>query len=63
MSGKIVNINRKRSKEKDDDDYEKCALCNKKTHEKKDTNIIKRSCYIPGCGQLCGPCYLDIYGK
>ncbi len=45
------------------DDYEVCAICQKKTNVKKSTNVIYRNEYVYGVGQLCHKCYMDTYKK
>ena len=39
-----------------DSDYEHCVICGKVTKYKKTDNILWRSGYIEGSGQLCFEC-------
>lgn len=42
------------------DEVEKCILCGKDTEYVFKIPIQERNYYIPGCGQLCKQCYLEI---
>jgi hypothetical protein len=38
-----------------------CVNCNKETKYNRDTNINRRQHYVEGGGQLCEPCWDEIY--
>ena len=50
-------------KPQENEAYDCCVLCGKKTEYSKDIPIDKRIGYIEGCGQLCTGCYKDTYPK
>jgi tagatose-1,6-bisphosphate aldolase non-catalytic subunit AgaZ/GatZ len=41
--------------------HDSCVSCGKETRYEKDTNINLRKYYIQGSGQLCPPCYGELY--
>lgn len=42
--------------------YERCAVCGAVTDVPADTPISGRKCYVPGGGQLCRKCCIELYG-
>ena len=40
---------------------DKCVMCNKETQYNQTDNINNRNHYVEGAGQLCKPCWSDIY--
>ena len=42
--------------------YEKCVACGATTNVPVDTPISERKCYVPGAGQLCRKCCIELYG-
>ena len=68
---RILGINRKNdinfkgkkeSGENDTCDCEKCVACGATTNVPVDTPISERKCYVPGAGQLCRTCCIELYG-
>ena len=43
-------------------DYERCAVCGAMTDVLADTPVSGRKCYVPGGGQLCRKCCIELYG-
>ena len=43
------------------DENDRCVYCGRDSGIKSNTPIEERVCYIPGCGQLCGDCYIETY--
>ena len=41
--------------------YERCALCKRQTDVPVDLEIGRRCFYIEGAGQLCPACYRELY--
>ncbi len=41
---------------------ERCVSCGIVTDIPVDKDISERSCYVPGIGQLCKKCCMEIYG-
>lgn len=60
----IVNENTKENKDpaeaEDNDEYEYCILCRKKTNVLKDTPVDLRDYYVHGGGQLCMECAVSL---
>ena len=42
---------------------DKCNMCDVETKYSRDTHIHNRRHYIEGAGQLCEPCWNNIYKK
>ena len=42
--------------EKEEEEFDVCVSCGKETKHKKTDNIVYRSGYIEGAGQLCFMC-------
>ncbi len=40
---------------------EVCAACGAVTDVPVDTPVGERMCYVPGGGQLCRPCCMELY--
>lgn len=45
------------SKSQKQEEFEYCIVCEEKTNVKKSENIVFRSGYIEGAGQLCFKCH------
>ena len=45
-----------------DRNYERCVVCGARTDVPVDTPVGERKCYVPGGGQLCGKCCIELYG-
>ena len=64
----IVNkifVNRKKKTSQMDsgeNSFERCVLCGAVTDVPRQMPVSKRKCYIPGAGQLCRDCCIDLYG-
>ena len=58
----ISSKRKKESGENDTCDYEKCAACGVTTNVPSGTPISERKCYVPGAGQLCRKCCIELYG-
>ena len=62
---KIINISSVKEK-KNTDPYskplERCISCGEFTNVPVNTPIKDRICYVPGAGQLCEKCCVELYG-
>lgn len=47
----------------EDEAFESCVLCHRRTDVPRGTPVGKRRHYIEGAGQLCGACWRETYGK
>ncbi len=56
-----VSVRRPKIRSVGRDEWESCVLCGKKTSIRSDTDINRRTCYVEGCGQLCGECFQAVY--
>jgi hypothetical protein len=45
------------------EEKERCVMCGELTDIDVKTDVEARETYIAGVGQLCGECYVSIYGK
>lgn len=42
--------------------FERCVLCGEVTEVPRLKPIGERKCYVPGAGQLCRKCCMELYG-
>ena len=42
--------------------YEKCVVCRATTDVPTDMPVSERKWYVPGAGQLCKKCCMELYG-
>ena len=43
-------------------EYERCVVCRAVTDIRKNMPVKERKCYVPGAGQLCRKCCIELYG-
>lgn len=46
----------------DENSFERCVLCGAVTDVPFQQPVSERKCYVPGAGQLCEKCCIDLYG-
>lgn len=49
-------------KEKYAEQMERCVLCGAPTDVPVMQSVNERKCYVPGAGQLCRKCCMELYG-
>lgn len=42
--------------------FERCVLCGAVTDVPRQQPVSERKCYVPGAGQLCSDCCMELYG-
>ena len=60
-----IFVNRKKKTSQMDSDrnsFERCVLCGAVTDVLRQQPVSERKCYVPGAGQLCSDCCMELYG-
>lgn len=60
-----IFVNRKKKTSQMDFDrnsFERCVLCGAVTDVPRQQSVSERKCYVPGAGQLCSDCCMELYG-
>lgn len=42
--------------------YARCVVCKKRTTVLENMPVSERKCFVPGAGQLCRKCCIELYG-
>lgn len=60
----ILADRKKKISQTDSDEscFERCVLCGAVTDVPRQQPVSERKCYVPGAGQLCEKCCIDLYG-
>lgn len=60
--GKVIKfMNPKvRQHHRQEDEFEVCVACGRKTQIKKTESVTSRPYYIEGAGQFCSDCYFEL---
>ena len=61
---KIFANRKKKDLQTDSDEncFERCVLCGAVTDVPRQQPVSERKCYVPGAGQLCRDCCINLYG-